>query len=209
MCSNLIDVWTNIKEATRIRTIELADTQNNIVTVPDHVDNFLPAIGDQNLHSLPELIKLMAVGIFLAFIRSDIKQMGFNTNIGPICSELLDFTVKKFRDTIWKPRCKRNAERERNLGITSADKRSYPNKILSNIRHRTAASMDPSYYHTLLERWKANHTAELNAINIYINREYYGLNYGWATTRAHIHNWNRLFSWSKDDDNAGQTDTPE
>lgn len=94
----------------------------------------------------------MAIGIFPAFLRSDLILMRFTSNIGPICFELIDFTVKKFRDTIWKPRCDRNAERERALGISKSDKCTYTNSSLNNIRRRADSSTDPSYYHTLLER---------------------------------------------------------
>ena len=206
-CPNLKIAWLDIKEATRLRTIELADTQSNTTKVPDHINQFLSPIGDPNLHTLPDPIKIMAMGIFPAFIRSDLLQMGFSSNIGPICSELLDFTVKKFRETIWKPRCDRNAHREKTMGISAADKRSYTNSAPHTPRRQTDTSDDPSYYHTLLERWKTNHRLGLQAMNTYINRGYHGLNYGWATTRSHIHNWNKYFSQFKEDDKDDHANT--
>lgn len=169
-CPKLIDAWKFIKEATRQRTLELASTQQHNVIVPAHTDNFLPTIGDPSQHTLPDPIKLMAIGIFPAFLRSDMLQIRFRTNLGPVCSELIDFTVKKFRETIWKPRCDRNAQRERALGISKADKRSYSTSSMSTNRRRTDSSSDPSYYHTLLEQWKRNHSTGLDAMNTYINR---------------------------------------
>jgi len=149
----------------------------------------------------------MAMGVFPAFLRSDMLSMRFSANIGPICSELLDFTIKKFRETIWKPRCDRNANRERMLGISVADKRKYSTSTSNNHNRRTDQSNDPSYYHTLLERWKTNHKLGLQAMNVYINRGYHELNYGWATTRSHIHNWNKYFSQFKEDDKDDHADT--
>jgi len=208
ICPKLKIEWNEIKDATRRHTIELANTQNNSVIVPDQLDEFFPAVGDSELHSLPDPIKLMAMGIFPEFLKSNLQQMRFTTNIGPVCSELLDFTVKKFRDTIWKPRCDRNVEREKALGISKADKCTYTTTTSDNPR-RPNVETDPSYYHTLLERWKSNHKHGIDAMNTYINRGYHGLNYGWATTRSHIHNWNKLFSQFKEGDKDDHTNTQE
>ena len=44
-CPNLINAWIDIKEATRLRTIELANTQSNTTKVPDSINQFLLPIG--------------------------------------------------------------------------------------------------------------------------------------------------------------------
>jgi hypothetical protein len=87
--------------------------------------DFLPPITDfSSIDYLPP-IKCLAIGIFPTYILSDFHSMGIRHNFKKLGVSMLKHAMAAFRTNIWIPQCNLNAEREKRLGITSRDKRTY------------------------------------------------------------------------------------
>ena len=86
---------------------------------PQHFFSALPGQSDSQL--LPP-VQSLSIGIFPAYILSDLYNMGIRRQLDVISTNLLKHAVKAFRDTIWKSRCILNAKKEKRLGISLTDK---------------------------------------------------------------------------------------
>ena len=84
--------------------------------------DFLPPITDFATVDFLLACKYLAIGVFPAYIIAD---LGIRQNIKKIGVSLLKHAMAAFRTNIWIPRCSLNAEKEKRLGITARDKRTY------------------------------------------------------------------------------------
>src|SRR5207244_12982423 len=91
--------------------------------------------------------KYLAIGIFQAYIIADIHNMAIRQNIKKICVSLFKHAMAAFRTNIWIPRCTLNAEREKRLGITARDKRTY---AVNNNHNTSGPSQSVPGQHQLL-----------------------------------------------------------
>ena len=126
----------------------------------------------------------MAIGIFPAYIMADLHNMGIRQNFKKIGVSLLKHAMTAFRSTIWIPRCSLNAEKEKRLGITARDKRTYA----VNNNHITPRSSQsaPSQHQLLLERWKNNWMMGLEEWDKFVKKGCHGFNYGWGLKKNSV-----------------------
>src|SRR3990170_7224036 len=91
--------------------------------LPTDVANYLPRITTLPNSLVWSPIQYLAKGVFPTFIIEDLRSMRITSNLGAICSGLLKNAINAFHEFIWKPRCTKNVDREKLLGITKAEKR--------------------------------------------------------------------------------------
>ena len=150
---------------------------------PNQVD-FLPPITDfATIDFLPPC-KYLAIGIFPAYVIADLNNMGIRQNIKMIGVSLLKHAMAAFRTNIWIPRCSLNAEKEKRLGITARDKRTYA----TNNNHITPGPSQsaPGQHQLLLERWKNNWTMGLAEWDKFVKMGCQGFNHGWGLKKDNI-----------------------
>jgi len=97
---------------------------------------------------------------------------------------MLKHAMAAFRTNIWVPQCNLNAEREKRLGITSRDKRTYS----VNNNHITPRSSQhaPGQHQLLLDRWKQNQMTGLTEWDKFVKQGCKGFNYGWGIKKDNI-----------------------
>ena len=118
--------------------------------LPSNHAEFLPPITDFAAVEFLLPCRYLAIGIFSAYIIADLHDMGIRQNIKKIGVSLLKHAMAAFRSNIWIPRCTLNAEREKRLGITAKDKKTYA----VNNNHNTPGPTQsaPSQHQLLLDR---------------------------------------------------------
>ena len=129
----------------------------------------------------------MAKGILLALVVKDLQNMNIHSNFNTICTGLLKHAIEAFRENIWKPRCTLNADKEKRLGITKAEKRFYTPANPRSHNFRTSLNI-PGHYQILLERWKRNWNLGHKEMVRYVTKGSNGFDNGWATCRYNIKN---------------------
>ena len=110
--------------------------------------------------------------------------MGIRQNIKKIGVSLLKHAMAAFRSIIWIPRCTLNAEREKRLGITARDKKTYA----VNNNHNTPGPSQsaPGQHQLLLDRWKRNWKMGLVEWDKFVKQECQGFNHGWDLKKDNI-----------------------
>ena len=89
-----------------------------------------------------------------------------------------------FRSNIWIPRCTLNAGREKRLGITARDKRTY---AVNNNHNTLRSSQSASGQHQLLlDRWKRNWMMGLAEWDKFVKWGCQGFNHGWGLKKDNI-----------------------
>ena len=149
-CPALDQAWLTIKASIHTHLQQLLLTLKIRHITPPTLGAFLPPITDfPSIDYLPP-IKCLAVGIFPTYILSDFHSMGIRHNFKKLGVSMLKHAMAAFRTNIWIPRCNLNAEREKRLGITSRDKRTYS----VNNNHITPRSSQhaPGQHQLLLDR---------------------------------------------------------
>ncbi len=110
--------------------------------------------------------------------------MGIRQNIKKIGVSLLKHAMAAFRSIIWIPRCTLNAEREKRLGITARDKKTYA----VNNNHNTPGPSQsaPGQHQLLLDRWKRNWKMGLAEWDKFVKKGSQGFNNGWGLKKDNI-----------------------
>ena len=155
MCPSLSQQWLSVSNSILNFLHSLTNKLQIRADIPTDPQHFFPALPGQSDSQLLPPVQSLSIGIFPAYILSDLYNMGIRRQLDVISTNLLKHAVKAFRDTIWKPRCILNAKKEKRLGISLADKRFCA--LSSSATPRLNADQNSSnYYQTLLERWKLN-----------------------------------------------------
>ena len=152
--------------------------------LPSNQVDFLPIITDfATVEFLPPC-RYLAIGVFPAYIIADLHDMGIRQNIKKIGVSLLKHAMAAFRSIIWIPRCTLNAEKEKRLGITARDKRTYA----VNNNHNTPGPSQsaPGQHQLLLDRWKRNWKMGLAEWDKFVKKGSQGFNNGWGLKKDNI-----------------------
>ena len=175
-CPALHDVWSNIhdsifnyfKSLTTLLKIRMKDYLS--------ADDF---IHTNDLFSTKELSQ----GKVSTRTERQLEQDGLRSNKKVVYVGLLKHAISQFREQIWKPRCTKQAEKERLLGITKQAKRTFipPHTTITDpIRHDDHTT---SHFQQLKDRWKDNTEIGLKFMGQYIRKGNAGLEKGFGVNK--------------------------
>ena len=110
--------------------------------------------------------------------------MGIRQNIKKVGVSMLKHAMAAFRTNIWIPRCSLNAEKEKRLGITARDKRTY--SVNNNHITPRQSQSAPGQHQLLLDRWKNNWMMGLAEWDKFVKMGSQGFNYGWGLNKNNV-----------------------
>ena len=150
---------------------------NKILTAPSAIQGSI----------LPSPIASLATGYMPSYIFARLRNSGILHHSTIIATNMIKSAILSFRQSIWKDRCSRQAEKEHRLGITKAMKQSYtgrnrPTQVLSSVAITTTA------YHAAKEKWKQAIDRGLNLMTQIIRLGSNGLDNGWGHYNKPSHN---------------------
>ena len=115
ICLSLSQQWLSVSNSILNFLHSLTNKLQIRADIPMDPQHFFPALPGQSDSQLLPPVQSLSIGIFPAYILSDLYNMEICCQLDVISTNLLKYTIKAFRDTIWKPRCILNAEKENDL----------------------------------------------------------------------------------------------
>src|SRR2546430_4234945 len=184
MCPNLEQSWSDITLSIYTHLQQILIKLKTRHALPSNQADFLPIITDfATVEFLPPC-RYLAIGVFPAYIIADLHDMGIRQNIKKIGVSLLKHAMAAFRSIIWIPKCTLNAEREKRLGITARDKKTYA--INNNYNTPGPSQSAPGQHQLPLDRWKRNWKMGLAEWDKFVKKGCQGFNHGWGLKKDNI-----------------------
>ena len=152
---------------------------NRILSTPTAIQNA----------DLPSPIASLAAGYMPSYIFARLRTSGVLHHSTTVATNMIKTAVHSFRQFVWKERCRRQTDKEQQLGITKSMKRTYTGNsrrsqsLQTNIVTTTA-------YHAAKEKWKLATERGLTMMTQVIRLGSHGIDNGWA----HYSNINRSLS---------------
>jgi exonuclease III/ribonuclease HI len=176
-CHTLATTWNTIRNSV-IDNINATLRKNNIIPEqPLTRDNFLRPVA----HIDP--VRTLAKGIVPAHLIADLDTLRIKGHRTVIISAALHHSINEFRERIWIPRCSNNADKEKHLGITKLDKRTWRKTSYPAADNIDADTNPQSHYHELIDRWKRNTEAAIIRMKDYVKKGLLGMDKGWSCNK--------------------------
>ena len=156
-CLTRPDISGRFGSGTRItgQNSELYTRLRIRANLPEDSNDLFPNITDLPNTRVTPPTQALATGVFPAFLESDLHKWKIRSHLKTISAGLIKHAMSEFRRHIWIPRCSRNAEKEKRLGITHQEKRSSSSSRLIS-QNINSGNNVPGQYQIMLERWKRN-----------------------------------------------------
>ena len=180
-CPSTNNQWAQIEQSAinkltswcSINHIRLPASPESLLTTPICISS------NPNLQHLVA-IRALAGGKVPAYIMSNMDLLNVRSHRAAIIGNLLHGAMKGFREYLWKPRCKLQADEEKRRNISPQDKRNYAGNTAG------PSSRPPDQNQDRQNKWEEAINRGSDMFSSFIKRGQICFKKGWGTSREFL-----------------------